>query len=133
MSKSTYIIKENIPGLNGGDGLMREHFHQAKRRKNGYYATILGQSKTQEKYKGQVRITYTCYRSVLMDWDNHCASFKHIGDALVDAGVITDDKPAVIVEFRPLQVKCKRIEQRAVIIIENYTALKTESCVKNFR
>jgi flavoprotein len=55
-----------------------------------------------------------------MDWDNFAASFKHIGDALVSNKVIKDDKPGVVVQFLPEQIKCKRVEQKVVIIIEDY-------------
>jgi len=54
-----------------------------------------------------------------MDWDNFSASFKHIGDALVDLGVIQDDKPSIVTQFLPQQIKSKRIDQKVVIIIED--------------
>ena len=55
-----------------------------------------------------------------MDWDNFSASFKHIGDALVKAGVIQDDNPQIIVDFLPKQVKVsKRKQQRVEIIIKD--------------
>jgi hypothetical protein len=52
-----------------------------------------------------------------MDWDNFAASFKHIGDSLVAAGVIIDDKPSIIIQFLPQQIKSKIKEQRVEIII----------------
>lgn len=39
------------------------------------------------------------------DWDNACASFKVIGDALEKVGVITEDSPEVIDDFDPDQKK----------------------------
>jgi hypothetical protein len=55
-----------------------------------------------------------------MDWDNFAASFKHIGDSLVAAGVIVDDKPAIVTEFLPNQIKIsKRDQQRIEVIIED--------------
>ena len=113
------VIPERIPGLNGNDGLMREHFRAAAKRKQDYEWYVLEQAGN-VAHPGPVRITYTCKRLVLMDWDNHCASFKHIGDALVSAGVIIDDKPSIVVEFIPKQIKVKhRHEQAAEIIIED--------------
>ena len=55
-----------------------------------------------------------------MDWDNFAASFKHLGDSLVNAGVIVDDKPAIIVKFTPIQIKSKIKDQRVEIIIKDY-------------
>jgi hypothetical protein len=54
-----------------------------------------------------------------MDWDNFSASFKHIGDALVDLGVIVDDKPSIVTQFLPQQIKSKRVDQRVEVIIED--------------
>lgn len=73
------------------------------------------------KFEGAVVITYARYTNKQMDWDNHCASFKHIGDALVKAGIIKDDNPKIIIEFIPKQFKVKtREEERTLIIIEDY-------------
>jgi hypothetical protein len=54
-----------------------------------------------------------------MDWDNFCSSFKHVGDALVKEGVILDDNPAIVVSFVPEQLKCKRADQKVIVIIED--------------
>ena len=106
-----------IPGLNGSDGLIREHWAAAKKRKLKYQYLI--RSQTKNRHKGSVRIQYIGYKSILMDWDNFAASFKHIGDSLVNCKVIADDKPDIIVEFLPKQIKCKRKEQKIVVIIED--------------
>ena len=112
------IIKGIIPGLNGKQGLIREHFRAAKKRRDLY--KVLIRSQTTNRHKGKVIIRYIGYKSILMDWDNFAASFKHIGDALVSNKVIKDDKPAIVVQFLPEQIKSKRIEQKVVIIIEDY-------------
>jgi len=112
------VIKGVIPGLNGKQGLIREHFRNAKKRRDLYKVLISAQTKN--RHKGKVIIRYIGYKTILMDWDNFAASFKHIGDALVSNKVIKDDKPAVVIQFLPEQIKCKRIEQKVVIIVEDY-------------
>lgn len=94
-----------VPGLNGPDGLMRAHFRTHKLQKNKYIKIILSQ--TRNRHKGPVLIVYTRYLPILMDWDNHGASFKHIGDALKDTKVIIDDKPSIVTELQLKQVKIK--------------------------
>ncbi len=115
--KTVLTIKGVIPGLNGKTGLIREHYRNAKKRKDLYRVLLRGQNPP--KHKGKVIIRYIGYKTILMDWDNFSASFKHIGDALTDLGVIQDDKPSIVVQFLPEQIKCKRIEQRVEIIIED--------------
>jgi len=111
------VINELIPGLNGSDGLMQEHYQKAAKRKIRY--AWLVKEQTKNKHLGAVSIEYIGYKSSLMDWDNFAASFKHIGDALVECGVIIDDKPTIVQIFQPRQIKCKRIEQRVEIIIKD--------------
>lgn len=107
------------PGLNGKDGLIRQHFHGAGKSKERITWDIRAQRPAGVKPIAQpVRVIYTRYTSHLMDWDNACASFKHIGDALQSAGVLADDSPEVIAEFIPRQVKCKMKERRTEIEIE---------------
>ena len=107
-------------GLNGKEGLIRQHFSKVAKVKENI-ANIL---RTQIPYgfitiNKSVRVTYIRYCSLFMDWDNACASFKHIGDAMQDAGIIVDDDSQhILVEFLPKQIKCKRTEQRTEIIIE---------------
>ena len=40
-----------------------------------------------------------------MDWDNAAGSFKLIGDALVECGILEDDNPKVIKVFKVKQEK----------------------------
>lgn len=106
-------------GLNGDDGLIRQHFRKAKLLKIKLKILFLQQRPRGHKpISKPIRITYIRYTSRLMDWDNASASFKHIGDALTAANIISDDSPKVVREFKPLQVKCKEAEQRTEIIIE---------------
>ena len=116
--KQYITINELVPGLNGKDGLMRASWKGRKAKKQKYMLMIMAQ--TRNKFPGKVVITYIRYTCQLMDWDNHCASFKYVGDALVDAKVIKDDNPSIIIEFKVEQIKVPtRAEQRTQIIIED--------------
>lgn len=112
--KQVIEIAETAPGLNGSDGLIREHYH-AKRKRKERYMWLIRQQKP-KKHKGKVVLTYTrqCVRK--MDWDNLAASFKLFGDALVDLGIIEDDNPDVIVEFNPRWKKAKGYKTEKTII-----------------
>lgn len=114
-----FILPFITPGLNGPDGLMRQHFHKTKPLKDKLTALILSQRPRGHcVITAPCRVTYIRHTSTLMDWDNACASFKHIGDALVAAKIIVDDNPTVLAEFIPKQIKCKRKEHKTQIIIE---------------
>lgn len=106
-----------MPGLNGPDGLMRQHYRDAARKRESL-AWEIKQQKIGSTIYEPIRVTYIRHTERLMDWDNACASFKYIGDAMIEAGIIGDDSPKVIAEFIPRQIKCKREEQRTEIIIE---------------
>lgn len=107
-----------IAGLNGADGLMRLHWTKRKKLKESL--CVLIKQQTRHRHAGTVKVYWVRYTTKPMDWDNHCASAKHVLDALVDCRVITDDKPAVVKEFVPVQhhVK-KRAEERCVVIIKD--------------
>lgn len=104
-----------FPALNK---LLREHFGARKRR--GEQICWLIKEQTKAKHTGRVSIRYMRFACQLQDWDNHCASFKDVGDALVDCKVITDDSPKVVVNFSPTQEKVNtRAEEKIVVIIED--------------
>jgi len=118
---SVLVIDGLIAGLNGDKGLMRSHWSNTKRQKD-LYKLIIGDHLRENKvrkHEGKVTIQYIGYKSILMDWDNFCSSFKHIGDALVEKEIIQDDKPSVVTQFIPQQIKCKRDEQKVIIIIKD--------------
>ena len=117
--KTIIVIPEIVPGLNGSDGLIREHYHAAKKRKARYSMLCISQKKG--SHKGRVTIHFIRYTIKLMDWDNMAASFKHIGDSLVKANIIQDDKPSIIKPFIPDQIKVSKLaDQKSVVIIEDY-------------
>lgn len=93
------------PGLNGKAGLIRAHW-ATRRREAEVVTKLLRAAWDGTVLPGPVEVDYTRFYSRLpMDWDNAGASFKLIGDALVELGVIPDDGPEVIRAFRPHQIK----------------------------
>lgn len=98
-------------GLNGDDGLIRQHWAKAKKVKETIILVMKSQKPKDYVMPKTVVIIYRRY-GALMDWDNCGASFKHLGDGLVKAGFITDDKPKVVTELKLEQIpsKEKRIE-----------------------
>lgn len=119
--ESIITIHGIINGLNGSKGLMRGHWSSTKKAKERYCSIIRSHidNGRAKKHTGQVYIRYVGHKSSLMDWDNFCASFKHIGDSLVETGIIQEDNPKIVVKFIPEQIKCKRENQKVVIIINN--------------
>lgn len=120
--ESVIVIDGLVAGLNGDKGLMRSHWSDTKKKKD-LYKFIIGdhlRDNKARKHEGRITIQYIGYKSVLMDWDNFCSSFKHIGDSLVEKKIIKDDKPSIVIQFIPQQIKCKRDEQKVVIIIKDY-------------
>ena len=108
-------INEVAPMLNGKDGLKRMHYHAYARLRDKW--TWLIRSVTNANIKGRVSITYTRSSVTAPDWDNLCASFKPIGDALVKNGVIEDDNPEIVVEFKPQWRKAKNNKDLKTTII----------------
>lgn len=118
---SVITIPGIVAGLNGSKGLMRSHWTTIKKQKELYCKIITDHFRENKarKHPGEVTVEYIGYKSILMDWDNFVSSFKHIGDGLRDMGVIVDDKPSIITQFIPAQIKCKRADQKVVIIIKD--------------
>lgn len=118
---SVLTIDGIVAGLNGAKGLMRSHWTNVKKQKTLYQQIIqqhLSENKVR-KHVGEVTVEYIGYKSLLMDWDNFCASFKHIGDSLVKMGIIKNDNPKIITQFLPSQIKCSRQDQKVIVIIKD--------------
>lgn len=63
-------------------------------------------------------VTRLCLRP--LDYDNLVGCYKHHIDAIVKAGILTDDGPKVIVEPKYEQVTVRRAEdQKTIIVIES--------------
>lgn len=64
------------------------------------------------------KITCCRFSSVEPDRDNLSRSFKSVIDGLVDGGIISDDNPRVVKEFRAFWVKAPRGKGSISIIVE---------------
>lgn len=116
--RTTINIEGLMDGLNGPEGLIRQHWTKRQGKKKKY--KLLIKQQTKNKHLGPVKVTYRTYTNRFKDWDNYGASFKLLGDALVDNKVIVDDSPKYIAIFEPLQIKVgTRKEQRIEIVIED--------------
>lgn len=85
---------------------MRMHFRVRKRCASEVRALMLAHGRPFPEFEAPVRVEFervVARRQHLMDWDNAAASFKLIGDELVALGILPDDSPEWIHEFRPLQ------------------------------
>lgn len=120
MEELIFHLNFLTPGLNGANGLIRQHWTNAAALRDKLTLLFLSQKpKRMLPINFPVRIYYKRYTCRLMDWDNACASFKKCGDALVRAGILADDCPDVVHEFLPQQTKVKtKKEERTEIIIE---------------
>jgi len=121
-----FTIPYLTPGLNGSDGLLRQHFRFRKLAKTKLVILLLSQRTLGNKpLKGPLKVEYIRFCHQLMDWDNAGASFKNVGDALQEAGIISDDSPKVIREFIPLQIQIPKKDAEKIII--KITVLDTET------
>lgn len=112
----TIILEGLFSGLNGSKGLMR-HWSESYAKKKKVIERVKAISDGR-KFDGQVKIIYTRYSQMLMDWDNLGSTAKFPFDALVAAEIIKDDNPAIVVECLFKQEKCRRKDQRVEIYIE---------------
>lgn len=115
--KTLIIIRDLAlcPSLNIA---LKEHFAKRKKRKTNLEWEI--KSQTKNKHKGKVRITYTRYGSRFLDWDNLGGSFKSLGDALISTGVIIEDNPNVVIDFKMRQLRVSRKEVKLTVEVEDY-------------
>lgn len=106
------------PGMNGPEGLIREQFNSRGKRLDAITMLLkAARPRGFEAISGPIEVVYIRYSTRLMDWDNACASFKHIGDALQHAKYLTDDSPKVIEEFTPMQFKTKAGNEKTVVLL----------------
>ena len=105
------------PGLNGSKGLMRMHWGTKHKMSTEVINKITSTfHDTLPNFRGPVRVTFMRKSTRLMDWDNACASFKLVGDALVNLCVIEDDSPDIIHDFIPLQERVKTRKEHGIEI-----------------
>jgi len=116
----TIDLPRLLPGLNGKDGLIRQHYRQATKVKDELLSEV------KSRYKGisfgSQRVGVVCtryYCGTPMDFDNASSSFKHLMDAIVKAGLIADDGPGTIDSWTVRQVRVgKRVDQKMEVKIK---------------
>ncbi len=97
------------PGLNK---MLRMHWAKRKKLYEAIKLELALNYPVLPQFDCPVEIVYTRYYArQAMDWDNAGSSFKLLGDALVELGVIEDDNPRVVVRFEPRQVKTPVAQQ----------------------
>lgn len=112
-----FTIPYLTPGLNGSDGLLRQHFRFRKLAKTKLVVLLLSQrTPGNDPLKGPLRVEYIRFCHQLMDWDNVGASFKNIGDALTNAGIIIDDNPKVVRDLVNVQKQIPKKEKERIVI-----------------
>jgi hypothetical protein len=111
-------IPEVAPMLNGSKGLKNMHYRNYMKLRDRWIALI--RNATTHRIAGPVHLTYIRSSVQAPDWDNLCASFKPIGDALVENGVIRDDNPKVVETFTPIWRKAKNNADLLTIIEIHY-------------
>jgi Holliday junction resolvase RusA-like endonuclease len=114
MPHITIELDEVAPMLNGSQGLKNMHYRNYMKLRERWNTLIA--NSTTERIIGTVHITYTRSSVQAPDWDNLCASFKPIGDALVENGVIQDDNPKIVETFTPVWRKAKNNNDLKTII-----------------
>lgn len=119
--RTELVFDRAFPGLNGRDGLIREHWSKRKKRLETLIWEVLSQ--TSNRHEGQVRITYKRVSPKLMDWfENLPATGKLLMDAVVKCGVIRDDSPKII-PFSPTFIQEKGVA-KTILIIEDLVSIE---------
>lgn len=94
------------PGINK---LLRMHY-RVRKKLQAEIAEDIAANYPLDLIEGPVTVDYLRKSVRLMDWDNAAGSFKLIGDALVQLGILEDDNPTVIKEFRVEQERVSRLK-----------------------
>jgi len=107
-----------IPGLNGKNGLMSEHWSMRLKRKKAMMMRL--KVLNPPKFKGIVEISFKTYVSILSDTeDNLPAKRKVLYDCFVTLGIIEGDSPFILKSTPPQQIKSRRKDQRVEVIIKS--------------
>lgn len=124
--KTILTIPAKIPSNNGKNGLLRMHWSKRGKLKRLWSELFLTQ--TNNAHKGRVKIHFTHYHRgmAIQDAENLSSTSKIPLDALVLAGIITDDKMKVIGTPTFSQVRIQdKFSVRTVIEITDLEDLPT--------
>ena len=103
-------FNECPPGLNGGSGMIRAAWEGRRKEQDHWKLLVMEALEGRRPLFERCVVIFERRSYQVMDWDNCAASFKLLGDAMVQVGVLKDDGPAVVLMFLPLQ---KRVHTRA--------------------
>ena len=100
--------------------VMRMHHRERSAEHSRYYYLILAAQKTIARKEPFARcvITVGRYGARPLDWDNMGGGLKFLLDALVKNKIIKDDNPKCVTELNLRQIKCKRKDEKTVVVIE---------------
>ncbi|AXE16240.1 hypothetical protein DR864_00410 [Runella rosea] len=114
--KTIVTIPEKVPSNNGKRGLLRMHWSRRGDLKKKWTRLFLTQP--HNIHTGRVKIHFTHYHRgmAIQDAENLSSTSKIPLDALVAAGIITDDKMKVIGTPTFSQVRVKENHQVQTII-----------------
>jgi len=104
--------KTQPPGINR---LLRMHWAVRKKLQNNLVVEIQSAYPC-DLIEGPVTVEYTRRSVRLMDWDNAAGSFKLIGDALVKCGILEDDNPKIIKEFKVDQERVRKRDEQGFTV-----------------
>jgi len=87
--------------------------------KKKYLRELRGYELLALKGKNKMAVDVTRYGSRLLDQDNFTGGLKPLVDSLKEKGLLVDDSPDWCELFIE-QKKCKRGEEKTVVVIEDY-------------
>jgi Holliday junction resolvase RusA-like endonuclease len=109
-----FSINKLPPGLNGSEGLMQMHWGMYAKIKQDWVWLIRQQML--KKHSGPVKIEFTRRSVQMMDLDNVGASFKVVGDALEEEGIIQDDSPKIVQHLIISWEKCRKRKVQGITV-----------------
>lgn len=105
------------------NALIRKHWAVVMKEKNKWHGLVrlfLGPQTPKAPFK-KARLSLTRYSTRSPDYDGLVGSFKYVLDGLVKAGVIEDDKAAVIGQSEYKWVQASKANQKIEVSIEDVT------------
>ena len=119
-----YVLEIEIPGLPAMNSSSRLNRWRDITEKNRWTNEVMlaTRGKRPAKPLQRAKVTYIRRSSAEPDYVNLVASFKHPEDGLVKAGIIVDDKPAVIGRPDVRWEKAKIRKGSIVLIVEEIDA-----------
>lgn len=114
--KTELIFPGVIPGNNGRGGLLRTHYAQRAKWKKNWIWHI--KASTKNRHLGPVRLELIRHSiNPRMDYDNLVSTGKILIDAIVKAGVLSDDAERIIAERQYTQTRALNAQNQMTVIL----------------